>query len=242
MSLYALPVYSIIYTGNVFFGGNNESLDEVSVRFGVRKCHIDAEKGFFLNHRPYRLIGAGKHQDRFEKGYAVSKEDMDEDMALIKEIGFTSMRLAHYQHAQYFYDLCDENGILVWAEIPYITAHMKEGRENTISQMTELIIQNYNHPSIYCWALSNEITTHGGVNDDLISNIEALNDLAHKLDSTRVTTMSHVFILKPKEKIVRIADVSVPTTSITAGMSGTYRRMTSSWITTTGSIRTIRWA
>ncbi|MBR0474830.1 MAG: hypothetical protein IJJ19_07480 [Erysipelotrichaceae bacterium] len=192
-----------LYTAKAIVDGR----DEVSTRFGIRKCVIDPERGFILNNKEYRVIGAGKHQDRYEKGYAISKADMEEDMSLIKELGFTSIRLAHYQHDQYFYDLCDENGVLVWAEIPYITAHMKEGRENTISQMKELVIQNYNHPSIYCWTLSNEITTHGGVNDDLVDNIVTLNNLVHSLDKTRVTSMSHVFILKPKEKIVRIADV-----------------------------------
>ena len=181
--------------------------DEVSVRFGVRECRIDPERGFLLNGKEYRLVGVSKHQDRFEKGYAVSKEDLEEDMALIEELGVTSLRLAHYQHAQHFYDLCDEKGLLVWAEIPYITAHMTGGRENTLSQMRELIAQNYHHPSIFCWGLSNEITTHGGVTKDLVENHQLLNDLVHKMDPTRVTTMAHVFLLKTKEALVRLPDV-----------------------------------
>ena len=81
-----------------------------------------------------------------------------EDMELIAEVGASSIRLAHYQHDPYFYDLCDEKGMVVWAEIPYISHHMERGRENTISQMKELITQNYNHPCIVTWGLSNEIT------------------------------------------------------------------------------------
>ena len=184
-----------------------DGLDEVETTFGIRKMEIDPERGFILNNKEYRLVGVSKHQDRFEKGYAVSREDLEEDMALIRETGVTSLRLAHYQHAQYFYDLCDRYGLVVWAEIPYITAHMKDGRENTVSQMKELIAQNYNHPCICCWGLSNEITTHGGVNEDLIENHRILNDLVHKMDPTRPTTMAHVFLLKPKEKIVRLPDV-----------------------------------
>ena len=184
-----------------------DDLDEVETRFGIRSFRIDPDKGFLLNNEEYRLVGVSKHQDRFEKGYAVSKEDLEEDMALIRELGVTSLRLAHYQHAQYFYDLCDEYGLLVWAEIPYITAHMKEARDNTISQMKELIFQNYNHPCIYGWGLSNEITTHGGVNEDLMENHRILNDLVHKLDKTRVSMMAHVFLLKTKEKLVRLPDV-----------------------------------
>ena len=79
-------------------------------------------------------------------------------MDMICELGANTIRLAHYQHDQYFYDLCDERGMVVWAEIPYISEHMPGGRENTISQMRELIVQNYNHPSIVVWGVSNEIT------------------------------------------------------------------------------------
>ena len=181
--------------------------DEVETNIGIRKYRIDPDKGFILNNEEYRLVGVSKHQDRQYKGNAVSKEDLEEDMALIRELGVTSLRLAHYQHSQYFYDLCDRYGLIVWAEIPYITRHINEGDENTRLLMKELIIQNYNHPSIVVWGLSNEITTHGGVNDDLLKNHQELNDLAHQLDPTRLTTMAHVFILKTKEKLVRLPDV-----------------------------------
>ena len=184
-----------------------DGLDEVRTRFGIRSFRIDPEQGFILNGRKYRLIGVSKHQDRFDQGYAVSDADLEEDMALIREMGVNSLRLAHYQHSRHFYDLCDENGLLVWAEIPYITAHMPAGRDNTVSQLKELIVQNYNHPCIFCWGLSNEITTHGGVTKDLMENHRILNDLAHGLDRTRPTTMAHVFLLKTKEKLVRLPDV-----------------------------------
>ncbi|MBQ8995678.1 MAG: glycoside hydrolase family 2 protein [Oscillospiraceae bacterium] len=186
----------------------SSSGDEVSTRFGCRRYEIDPERGFILNNKEYRLAGVSKHQDRWAKGNAVSKEDLKEDMDIVLELGVNTLRLAHYQHDQYFYDLCDEKGIIVWAEIPYITAHMKDGRENTLSQMQELIVQNYNHPSIIVWGLSNEITTQGGVTKDLEENHKLLNVLAHKLDPTRLTTMAHVFILKTKEPIARLTDVS----------------------------------
>ena len=185
-----------------------DDVDEIDVSVGIRKYHVDPNRGFILNNQEYRLVGVSKHQDRFEKGYAVSKEDLKQDMDLILELGVTSLRLAHYQHDQYFYDLCDKYGLIVWAEIPYITAHMSQARDNTISQMKELIMQNYNHPSIICWGLSNEITTHGGVNNDLLENHKILNDLVHDLDHTRLSTMAHVFLLKTKEKLVRLTDVS----------------------------------
>ena len=115
--------------------------DEVSARFGCRVFTCDPEKGFFLNGRSYPLRGVSRHQDLKGKGNALSYDDHKADMTIIRELGANTLRLAHYQHAQEFYDLCDENGIVVWAEIPYITMHMHDGRENTLSQMRELITQ-----------------------------------------------------------------------------------------------------
>ena len=116
--------------------------DETTTRFGVRSFKVDPKKGFFLNGKSYPLHGVSRHQDRKGLGNAITREMHDEDMQLIKELGANTIRLAHYQHDQYFYDLCDEAGMVVWAEIPYISEHMPNGRENTISQMKELIVQN----------------------------------------------------------------------------------------------------
>jgi len=181
--------------------------DKVETKFGCRTAEFDAEKGFVLNGRTYPLIGAARHQDREGAGSAITKEMQKEDMEIIKAMGATTLRLAHYQHDQYFYDLCDETGIIVWAEIPYITEHMPEGNENTVSQLTELVMQNYNHPSIVCWGLSNEITASGGVSDDLVANHTRLNDLCHSLDSTRPTTMAHVFMLSIESPLVMLPDI-----------------------------------
>lgn len=185
-----------------------ESGDEVSAGFGCRKFDIDPEKGFILNGRSYPLRGVSRHQDRMGVGNALSKAHHDEDMEIIKELGANTLRLAHYQHSQYFYDLCDENGIIVWAEIPYITMHMPGGRENTLSQMEELVVQNYNHPSIAVWGLSNEITAASTVNDELLENHRALNELCHRLDQTRKTTMANVFMLEIDSPILEIPDVN----------------------------------
>ena len=125
-----------------------------TARFGCRKFEIDPQKGFILNGRSYPLRGVSRHQDRKGAGVAITKEMMEEDMALILEMGANTIRLAHYQHAQAFYDLCDEKGVVIWAEIPYITMHMHNGRANTLTQMEELIVQNYNHPCIAVWGLS----------------------------------------------------------------------------------------
>ena len=185
-----------------------DSGDEICTRFGCREFRVDPEKGFFLNGRSYPLRGVSRHQDLKGKGNALSKEDHAADMAIIRELGANTLRLAHYQHAQEFYDLCDENGIVVWAEIPYITLHMPNGRENTLSQMRELITQCYNHPCIAVWGLSNEITAASAVNDDLLENHRLLNDLCHRMDKTRLTTMANVFMLEIDSPILEIPDVN----------------------------------
>ena len=178
-----------------------------TARFGCRKFEIDPQKGFILNDRPYRLCGAARHQDRQGLGNALTEKEHDEDMALLREMGANTVRLAHYQHAQYFYDLCDEKGLVIWAEIPYITEHMPEATANTLSQMEELVLQNYNHPSIICWGLSNEITVTTGVTEDLTANHRLLNDLCHRLDATRPTTMAHAFMLDPNDPFVQLPDI-----------------------------------
>ena len=182
--------------------------DVTETTFGCRSFYTDPEKGFVLNGRVYPLRGVSRHQDRTGAGNALSYEMHKEDMEIIKEIGANTIRLAHYQHAQEFYDLCDEYGMVIWAEIPYITMHMPNGRANTLSQMEELVVQNYNHPSIVCWGLSDEITAATPVDEDLLENHRLLNDLCHKLDKTRFTTMANVFMQETDSPLLEIPDVN----------------------------------
>ncbi len=181
--------------------------DETTTRFGVRSFKVDPKKGFFLNGKSYPLHGVSRHQDRKGLGNAITREMHDEDMALIKEIGANTIRLAHYQHDQYFYDLCDEVGMVVWAEIPYISEHMPNGRENTISQMKELIIQNYNHPCIVCWGVSNEITISTKDKKGMLDNHRQLNDLCHEMDKTRLTTLACYAMCGPFNRSAHITDM-----------------------------------
>ena len=184
---------------------NGEVIDDVSTRFGCRSYEIDPERGFILNGEEYPLRGVSRHQDRWGVGNALTRENHIEDMDLICEVGATTIRLAHYQHDQFFYDLCDERGMVIWAEIPYISSHMPTGRENTISQMKELIVQNYNHPSIVVWGLSNEISI-AGATPDLLENHHILNDMCHEMDKTRLTTMAVVSMCSMDDPYVRIPD------------------------------------
>ena len=181
-------------------------LDNVSTRFGCRTFEIDPERGFILNGEEYPLRGVSRHQDRWGIGNALLPEHHEEDIDLICEVGCTTIRLAHYQHAQYFYDLCDERGLVLWAEIPYISKHMPTGRENTISQMKELIAQNYNHPSIVVWGLSNEISIAGS-DEDLLENHRILNDLCHEMDKPRLTTIAAVSMCDINDPYIKVPDV-----------------------------------
>ena len=182
-------------------------LDEVSTCFGVRSFSFDPKKGFFLNGRSYPLHGVSRHQDRKGIGNALTPAMHEEDIKLICEIGANTVRLAHYQHDQHFYDLCDERGLVVWAEIPYISEHLAHGNENTRSQMEELIVQNANHPSIVCWGLSNEITISTHDKKAMLENHHALNDLCHKLDPSRFTTLACYAMCGPFNRTAFVSDV-----------------------------------
>ncbi len=195
-----------LYTVQAALLVDGNAIDDVSARFGCRSFAIDPDRGFILNGEEYPLRGVSRHQDRWGIGNALLPEHHTEDMDLICEVGATTIRLAHYQHDQFFYDLCDERGMVIWAEIPYISKHMPTGRENTISQMKELIAQNYNHPSIVVWGLSNEISI-GGSTEDLLENHRILNDLCHQMDKTRLTTIAAVSMCKIDDPYLQIPDV-----------------------------------
>ena len=179
-------------------------LDTFSARFGLRTFSIDPERGFFLNGKSYPLRGVSRHQDRENMGYAITRREHEEDIALIRELGANSVRLAHYQHDDYFYSLCDEAGLVVWAEVPYITMELPDGHENILSQFRELITQNYNHTCIVCWGLSNEITLKG-VTDGIIQTHAALKALKEELDPYRPSTMAHISMLPPDSPFVETA-------------------------------------
>lgn len=196
-----------LYTARCEVTVDGSVTDRLEIPFGVRSFRVDEKHGFILNDEPYDLHGVSRHQDRKGIGNAITREMHDEDMALIREIGATTLRLAHYQHDQYFYDLCDRNGLIVWAEIPYISKHMPNGRANTISQMEELIEQNYNHASIVCWGVSNEITIATKDKQDMLDNHRLLNDMIHQTDPTRFTTLACYAMCGPFNKVAHITDV-----------------------------------
>ena len=196
-----------LYTCEASLYIDNKIQDRVSCKFGVRSFRIDAEHGFFLNGKPYPLRGVCRHQDWKGIGNAITKEHHDIDMEMIREVGANTIRLAHYQHDQYFYDLCDKYGMIVWAEIPYISEHMPNGRENTVSQMKELLVQCYNHPSICVWGISNEITISTKDKKDMLENHKILNDLIHEMDPSRPTTLACYAMCAPFDSVGHLSDI-----------------------------------
>uniref|UniRef100_UPI0038700D3B glycoside hydrolase family 2 protein n=1 Tax=Phocaeicola sp. TaxID=2773926 RepID=UPI0038700D3B len=196
------------YTATASIVKDEVVMDTVTVTYGYRSFSVDPNTGFWLNGKNTPLHGVSRHQDRLDKGWAISKEDHEQDCAIIKELGANTIRLAHYQHDQYFYDLCDHTGFALWAEIPFISKFIpsEEAYENTMSQMKELVAQNYNHPSIFFWGISNEILI-GADNEPLRKNLRDLNDLAKSMDPSRKTTIAQVSMTPMDSEHNYITDV-----------------------------------
>ena len=196
------------YTCEASIVCDGEAQDTVVVTYGYRSFHVCPNTGFWLNGKNVPLHGVSRHQDRLDKGWAISKADHEEDIALIKELGANTIRLAHYQHDQYFYSLCDKTGFVLWAEIPFISQFIptEEAYNNTISQMTELVAQNYNHPAICFWGISNEILI-GADREDLRQNLRDLHELAKSMDPSRLTTMAQVSMTPMDSEHNYITDV-----------------------------------
>ena len=197
-----------LYTVTATLQRRNEAYDEISARVGVRSFSCDPQKGFIINGAETPLRGVSRHQDQLYKGNALSREDHYSDARIIKELGANTIRLAHYQHSQDFYDACDELGFVIWAEIPFISVMNPDpaAHQNCISQMKELIIQNYNHPCICFWGVSNEILI-GGISEQLVENHKELNALCKELDPTRLTTIAHVSMTPIESPMHGITDV-----------------------------------
>ncbi len=182
-----------LYSGVLELRKGPELLDQVVQSVGLRFYRVDPRRGFYLNGVPYPVYGVCRHQDRPVKGWAIDDADMEEDVKLIQELGATAVRCAHYQHSDYFYHLCDQAGILVWAEIPQVNAVRDTAafEDTSRGQLLDLIRQNINHPSIFVWSLFNEIG--GKRTDDPHMELQDLNNVAHGEDPTRPTIAAACF-------------------------------------------------
>ena len=201
------PDTPYLYTVTATLQRRNEAYDEVSCRSGVRSFRCEPDKGFILNGVATPLRGVSRHQDQLYKGNALTRADHYADAKIIKELGANTIRLAHYQHSEDFYDACDELGFVIWAEIPFISVMSQdpEAHQNCISQMKELITQAYNHPCICFWGISNEILI-GGISQKLVDNHHELNALVKEMDPTRLTTIAHVSSTPVNGPMHRITD------------------------------------
>jgi len=179
-------------------------VDTLSQFIGFRTFKIDSIQGAFLNGKPYKIRGVNRHQDRQSMGWAVSNRQHEEDMALIKEIGANGVRLAHYPHCEYTYTLCDRMGFLVWAEIPLVNniTGSSEFAENAKLQLTEMIRQNFNHPSIVFWSIYNEMGHRP--TDDPHKLLTELNTLANTEDPTRYTVAAANRQARPEKSIPNV--------------------------------------
>lgn len=176
-----------LYTARVELYASGRLRDAIEQPLGVRFFHIDPDHGFFLNGHYLDLHGVNRHQDRIDKGWAISEADEAEDFAIIRELGCTAVRVSHYQQSDTWYQRCDKAGVVVWAEIPFVNEALgtPEFLENAEQQLRELIRQNYNHPSIFFWSVGNE--TKGAAADHVIAQLAAV---AHEEDPTRLSTLA----------------------------------------------------
>ena len=175
-----------LYTVAVRFNSSLGGIDEVTVPFGFRTVAVDNDKGFLLNGQPYPVHGVNRHQEKRDKGWALSDRDHDQDFLLIREMGATAVRLAHYQQAQHVLDLCDHDGLLVWQEIPLVNeiGGSEAFAENAKQQLTEMIRQCSNHPSIMTWSTFNELYNNAKT-PPVEPLIRSLDALARELDPSR---------------------------------------------------------
>lgn len=182
--------------------------DERKIPFGFRSIQITAEHGCFLNGEHIKIRGVARHQDFGELGYAISEKEMEQDMALLLELGANSVRLSHYQHDDYFYRLCDEKGILAWAEVPFISSPpaCKEAFTNIKEQMERLVKQCYNHCSVYCWGVQNELSVTGE-NEALYGYVREMEQYVKELDASRYTAEANIYSVENTSTLNQLTDL-----------------------------------
>jgi len=197
-------LYQVLATIEV----DGKVIDERRIPFGFRNVEITAEHGCFLNGEHIKIRGMARHQDFGELGYAITEKEMEQDMALLLELGANSVRLSHYQHDDYFYRLCDEKGILAWAEVPFISSPptCEEAFANIKEQMERLVKQCYNHCSIYCWGVQNELSVTGE-NEALYGYVREMEQYVKELDATRYTAEANIYSVENKSTLNQLTDL-----------------------------------
>ena len=197
-------MYQVLATIEV----DRKVIDERKIPFGFRSIEITADHGCFLNGEHIKIRGMARHQDFGGRGYAITEEEMKQDMVLLLELGANSVRLSHYQHDDYFYKLCDEKGILVWAEVPFISSlpTCEEAFGNIKEQMERLVKQCYNHCSIYCWGVQNELSVTGE-NEALYGYVREMEQYTKQLDATRYTAEANIYSVENTSILNQLTDI-----------------------------------
>ena len=197
-----------LYTVTAELCRGGDVLDAVALRTGFRTVRLDAEKGFFLNGEHLKLRGVAKHQDTAGVFSAAGEEHWRQDIDLICEVGANAVRLSHYPHPQPVYDLCDERGLVVWAEIPVLKLTPDDALlQNAQNQLREMIYQNLHHPSVCFWGVQNEIAIFGD-KPYMAGRVQRLNELAHALDPDRLTVSANLNSVAPDSALNRITDAT----------------------------------
>ncbi|RTE11262.1 glycoside hydrolase family 2 protein [Paenibacillus whitsoniae] len=197
-----------LYTVNASINIEGHTYDMRSIKYGFRTAEVTADRGLLLNGKPIKLNGVSRHQDYAGVGNAITKAHMEEDMSLIRDIGANTIRLSHYQHDDYFYSLCDHYGMLVWAEVPFISIPSTQDpqNQNAVDQLERLIKQAYNHCSIYCWGVQNEITI-AVENEKTYESVKRLKALARHLDPGRLTAQANIYSVEDDSLLNSITDL-----------------------------------
>jgi beta-galactosidase len=176
---------------------------------------------FKFNGQRLLLQGTHRHEDHAGVGQAMTEQMIRKEMILIKEMGVNFIRLGHYQQSRIVLNLCDSLGIIVWEEIPWCRGGIGGDiyKDQARRMLTNMITQHRNHPSIIIWGLGNENDWPNDFpefdQEKIRSFMTELNDVAHQLDSTRMTAIRRCAFCKD------IVDVYSP--SIWAGWySGRY--------------------
>ena len=188
-----------LYTSRVRLDRAGSTVDEITQPIGLRTFAITEAQGFLLNGRPYPIHGVCRHQDRWPRGWAITPADHDEDERDILELGATAVRLAHYPQSEYFYGLCDRDGLLLWNEVSLIweIRNNPQFLGNARQQLREMIAQRYNHPSVAFWGLFNELQK----TEAYVPLVTPLRDLVHQLDPTRLVVGASFIANSPTNQV-----------------------------------------
>lgn len=182
--------------------------DSRRIATGFRTVEYSPEKGLLLNGRPYKLHGVARHQDFGGQGNAITEKELQTDLSLILEMGANSVRCSHYQHCDRWYELCDEAGLLVWAEIPVISSvpQKAEADENAMKHLELLIDQVRNHTSVYCYGVQNEVCMVSK-NKYTFDLVDRLSKKAKELDSTRLIAQANEYTTEDDSPIHKSTDI-----------------------------------